>query len=110
MIFHSHNKTPDIDVNFTSLQGYVTAKYDVLCALFGEPLDGDGRKTDAEWHFVFVPSGEVATLYNWKNGRNYLGKDGLNVEDITEWNIGGHSSQVVAHIQAAISNYIPETT
>jgi hypothetical protein len=30
----------------------------------------------------------VATIYNWKNGPNYIGRG--TIEDIDEWNIGGH--------------------
>ena len=33
----------------------------------------------------------VATIYNWKNGKNYLGAQGLKTEDILIWNIGGES-------------------
>lgn len=102
MIIETHNDHTDIDVNGTSLQGYVTADYDVLAAMFGEPMDGDGYKVDAEWHVRFQPSNLVATIYNWKNGRNYLGRDGLPVQSITEWNIGGSSQHVVSMVQTAI--------
>ena len=108
MNFHTHNQTPDIDINFTSLQGYVTVSYEVLCALFGEPLEGDGRKTDAEWHLISVPDGVVATIYNWKNGRNYLGADGLNFQDITEWNIGGHSQLAAELVQNTIKEALEQ--
>lgn len=102
MIIETHNTHDDIDVNMTSLQGYVTADYDVLCAMFGEPMDGDGYKVDAEWHVRFQPSNLVASIYNWKNGRNYLGRDGQPVQSITEWNIGGHTQLAAKMVQTAI--------
>jgi hypothetical protein len=78
------------DANGTSLQGYVRADYSELVAAFGEPLEGDGCKTQAEWVLVFeVPQDDgyadrvVATIYDWK-------KYDQTVEDITQWNIGGH--------------------
>lgn len=80
-------------INGTHLQGYITADYDELTAVFGEPTsDGDGYKVDAEWDLVFA-DGTVATIYNWKNGHNYLGEEGLPPECITRWHIGGHSSR-----------------
>lgn len=108
MIFHTHNQTPDIDVNFTSLQGSIEVSYEVLCALLGEPLEGDGRKTDAEWHLISVPDGVVATIYNWKNGRNYLGADGLNVQDITTWHVGGHSQLADELVQKMIKEALEQ--
>ena len=78
------------DVNMTSLQGYIRTNYETLVGCFGEPTcDGDGYKVDAEWIITFA-DGVVATIYNWKNGRNYCGAEGLDVEDIKEWHVGGH--------------------
>lgn len=76
-------------VNGSSLQGYINTSYDVLRGCFGLPTcDGDGYKVDAEWIITFN-DGVVCTIYNWKDGHNYCGYDGLDVEDITEWHIGG---------------------
>lgn len=73
----------------TSLQGHITATYDELVELFGKPHDFfDDFKCDAEWYVEF-DDGTVATIYNWKNGRNYNGPDAPAVEAITAWNIGG---------------------
>ena len=78
-------------VNGSSLQGYIHTSYDVLRGCFGLPTcDGDGYKVDAEWIITFN-DGVVCTIYNWKDGHNYCGYDGLDVEDITEWHIGGVS-------------------
>ena len=84
-------------VSGTSLLGSVNVSYDTLVELFGEPFTGDdvdGYKTDAEWHIDidrgYEDTGFVA-IYNYKDGKNYLGADGLNVADITDWHVGGRT-------------------
>ena len=61
-------------------------------------MESDGYKIDAEWVLKFE-DGKIATISNWKDGRNYLGRYGKDVEDITEWHIGGHDSVVVDRIK-----------
>ena len=88
------------NVGGTFLQGYIKASYDQLVKAFGEPHDpnGDNYKTDVEWAFEFA-DGTIATLYNWKNGKNYLGEaEGLELNDIYEWNVGGNSDKAVAKL------------
>lgn len=77
-----------IDVSGTSLQGYIMTSYAMLLIKLGKPKPGDGRKTDAEWSLLFA-DGTVATVYNWKNGKAYMGEDGLELKEINEWHIGG---------------------
>ena len=78
-------------VNGTSLQGSLAVSYSTLVEIFGaEHSEGDGYKVDAEWMLQFS-NGVVATIYNYKDGVNYCGEDGLAVEDITDWHIGGKS-------------------
>ena len=87
------------NVGGTFLQGYIKASYDQLVKTFGEPHDpdGDNYKTDVEWAFEFA-DGTIATLYNWKNGKNYLGAEGLELNDIYEWHVGGFSEKAVAKL------------
>jgi len=88
------------NVGGTFLRGYIKATYDQLVKTFGEPHDpdGDNYKTDVEWAFEFA-DGTIATLYNWKNGKNYLGEaEGLELDDIYEWNVGGNSDKAVAKL------------
>ena len=87
------------NVGGTFLQGYIKASYEQLVKTFGEPHDpdGDNYKTDVEWAFEFA-DGTVATLYNWKNGKNYLGAEGLELNDIYEWHVGGFSEKAVAKL------------
>ena len=88
------------NVGGTYLQGYIRANYKQLLKAFGEPHDpdGDNYKTDVEWAFEFA-DGTIATLYNWKNGKNYLGEaEGLELNDIYEWHVGGFSEKAVAKL------------
>jgi hypothetical protein len=95
-------KSETADVNGTSLQGYVYQTYARLVEVFGEPShDGDGYKTDAEWTLT-DEKGNVVTIYNWKDGPNYCGRDGTPVEEIYEWHVGGKDENVVELVQATM--------
>lgn len=87
----------------TSLQGYTECEYAVLKKLFGTPDDGEGYKVDAEW-ILNTPYG-VATIYNYKDGKNYCGASGTPKTKITDWHIGGANKQVVPFIQSIIEAY-----
>jgi hypothetical protein len=100
MNFTTHNNA-EIDVNGTCLQGEITAGYDELVSLFGKPQEADGYKVDAEWDIRFE-DGTVATIYNWKNGKNYCGEDGTPTEQITDWHVGGDHKRCVDKVQIAI--------
>jgi hypothetical protein len=85
--------TKDADVEMTSLQGHVSAKYDQLVAVFGEPTDS-GDKTTAEWALQFE-DGTVATIYDWKEYTTPMG--------MYRWHIGGHSMDAVARVIEAVT-------
>ena len=87
----------DTDIDGTCLQSYLTANYDDLVRAFGPPMAGDSYKTDAEW--VVRVNDTTATIYNWKNGPAYLGADGIPVEQITRWNVGGRSQAAVRLVE-----------
>ena len=95
------NYTPYSDgyglIGGTCLQGYVKTTFDNLVKAFGQPGPSDGYKSDAEW-IVKFDDGTVVTIYNWKNGKNYCGDQGLDVEDIREWNVGGHDKRAPAYV------------
>jgi len=97
MKYITHN-TNDINLDHTHLQGHVDAGYSLLCKLFGQPFSLEGYKTDAEWRVEFE-EGTVASIYNWKDGRNYLGGEGTPTEQITRWNIGGHDDRALELIK-----------
>ena len=87
----------------TSLQDYVSVDYQTIVAKYGPPTTSVGYKIDAEW-IIEWDDGQVGTLYNWKNGENYLGEDGLPVEEIYEWNIGGKNKLVGKRIRDDLLN------
>lgn len=84
--------TKNADVNMTSLQGYMPARYDQLVAVFGEPDELGGDKTTAEWCLQFE-DGTVATIYDWKEYQTPMG--------MYNWHIGGKSKTAVARVQEA---------
>jgi hypothetical protein len=90
----------------TSLQDYVSVDYQTIVAKYGPPTTSDGYKIDAEW-IIEWDDGQVGTLYNWKNGKNYLGKNGTPVERIEEWNIGGKNKLVGKRIRDDLLNAWP---
>jgi len=94
------------DICGTSLHGYVHTSYKTLRNLFGKPNlpKGQGGKIDAEW-ILETPYG-IASIYNYKDGKNYNGRNGTAVKDITEWHIGGHNKETAIVIQTAIESYL----
>lgn len=90
MKFKTHND--NIDFQGGSLQGYITANYKDIKKVFGKPHNSDGYKADAEWDILFE-DGTYVTVYNYKDGKNYLGSQGTPKTKITDWHIGGNSGQ-----------------
>lgn len=81
------------------LNGYLIITYAKLVELLGPPnVQTDEYKTDAEWAVSF--QGETFAIYNYKTGKNYLGAEGLDVEDITTWHIGGDNKNKAAMLIA----------
>jgi len=97
----------EISVNGTSYLGLLRANYDLLVLKFGSPADSyDDYKSDAEWNIEFE-DGNVATIYNWKDGKNYCGESGLGVHQIKEWHIGGRNICVVEWVTDYLHNSWP---
>jgi len=102
-MFITHNEGVNENAIYgSSLIGYVKCSYQELIDSFGEPLEIDlstsDGKTDVEWDIEFQ-DGTYLHIYNWKNGKNYLGDDGLETDQITEWNVGGHSKKDLEKLQ-----------
>ncbi len=92
--------TTDADVNMTSLQGYMPARYEDLVAVFGEP-EGGGDKTTVEWCLAFE-DGTVATIYDWKEYETPMG--------LYSWHIGGKNNLAVARVQQAFRQGVKAQT
>jgi len=87
----------------TGLEGTIETSYSNLVSKFGSPnVEGDQYKTDAEW--ALKHNGHVITIYNYKDGHNYLGKRGKDVADIRTWHIGGKTKKVVDIIRKHFPN------
>ena len=97
---------PHDDVSGTCLQGMIDISYAELLSVFGAPhTNGDGYKVDAEWVLQFnTPDGPViATIYDYKDGKNYLGRrKGLPVSKIRDWHIGGAIPQAAYLVRLAL--------
>lgn len=104
MNFITHNEDDAINVNGTSFQGYLNIDYQKLVDIFGEPTEGDGDKVDAEWVIKFGDA-TVATIYNYKDGKNYLGSRGKSTKNITDWHIGGFDTSAYEKVEATIAKH-----
>lgn len=112
MNYITHNQDPTLDINMTGLMGYCynLTRYNDIVAVFGEPTTGDEYKVDAEWIIKF-DDGLIATIYNYKTGKNYLGKQGLSVEFLSgdSWHIGGRDKVVVDRVNSLLKSHIEKS-
>lgn len=102
--FVTHNDV-EIDYDGTCLVDEIKCPYRILKAIFGKPKKGDDYKTDAEWVIKF-DDGKVATIYNYKDGKNYNGKHGIATTKLTDWHIGGRDEDVANRVKKIIEKYI----
>ena len=100
MNYTTHNQEI-IVTEGSSIRGKVTATYKELTNLFGVPIKDDAYKVDAHWSVKFS-DGTVATVYNWKDGKSYLGEKGADVKDITEWHVGGFGPSATILVQLTL--------
>lgn len=92
------------DINGTYLNGYLTASYKDICKILGKPDKGDGYKVDAQW--ICTINGKVLSVYNYKDGINYLGKkEGTAKTKITNWHVGGNGdiAAELSHLASLIN-------
>ena len=89
----------NVSGNMTSLQGHLTATYQDLVEVFGEPTYSDASadgKVNTEWNMMLKDndgSEFIATIYDWKDydgGRR--SRDGNDYD----WHIGGHNRMTAA--------------
>ena len=90
MKYITHNDM-DINIDASHLLKHINADYTLLCKLFGQPWSPPDHKVDAEWKVEFE-DGVKVSIYNWKNGKNFLGWSGTPTEDIAGWSVGGYQA------------------
>lgn len=90
--FKTHNEGVINEGSF--FLGKINASYNDLKKVFGNPTKGDGHKTDAKW-LVLFENKIFASIYNYKNGPNYLGERATQVDNIRNWHIGGRDKKAV---------------
>ncbi len=77
-----------IPYHSSSYQEAIDASYDKLVRLFGVPtINGDDDKVDAEW-VIMDAQGRAIHIYNYKDGQNYLGDQGILTKNLRDWHIG----------------------
>lgn len=106
MNYKTHNEKK-INIVGTFLISCIDIDYNTLKGIFGKPTDGDGYKIDAEWEIEFE-DGKVATIYNYKDGKNYNGRNGIPKTKIREWHIGGREEIVANRIVEIIKEQLPK--
>ena len=78
-----------------SLRGIIMVSYATLVTLLGEPEDGDGDGSRAEWYLEFE-DGTFATIYDWRETRP--------IEEVACWHVGGEvNSPVLAMVAEALA-------
>lgn len=98
------NLTAKESIMGTSLVGEIKVPYKKLVKLLGKPnAEGDSYKTDAEWEIVI--NGKVMTIYNYKDGKNYNGRNGIATTKLTDWHIGGGEDLIkeIAFLETKLS-------
>lgn len=105
MQYVTHNQDNQIDINGSCLQGSVDCDYKTLVKLFGKPGKVDKYKVDAKWDIKFQ-DGTIATIYNYKDGKNYCGNEGTPKTKIRDWHIGGFSNKAVELILITIAESV----
>ena len=96
-------------MNGTCLRGYCAdISYYELVQIFGEPDEGFD-KSDAEW-VVENDNGEIATIYNYKTGRNWNGTAGMDVEIMHDahWHIGGTKDEIADELNEFLRAWVEE--
>lgn len=81
-------------------QGRVNVSSADLVSAFGQPDPSlsDEYKTDYAWVIEFN-DGIIATIYNYKNGKNYLGDEGESFNEMSEWQVQGNWRTNKPHFQ-----------
>ena len=89
------------DYSSGHLVGYIeNIDPEKIVNILGHPncLLDNAYKSDWEWVITFE-NGEQLCIYDWKVGKNYLGKSsGCNFDEIRTWNIGGHNSSLASSL------------
>lgn len=78
-----------INVNGTSLQGYITIPMAEIVEKLGAPTFTMGDKVTAEWHVQIGDA--VITIYDYKEETTPLRQ--------YDWHIGGFDSSVLVHVR-----------
>lgn len=88
----------------SSYKGEIQYNFWHLVNKLGSPVIGSGdNKITACWNLLFN-DGTVATIYNYKDGVNYNKSNGVALDNITNWHVGGHSDKALTLVKELLFN------
>jgi hypothetical protein len=90
------------------LLGTIETTYKALVAAFGEPMEGDGYKTEAVW-CVDLTSDSSVQIYNYKNSRSY-DKANPQIQDVHEWSVDGTQSDAIEWVRGQLGKETQKDT
>jgi len=105
-ILHDLNEIYDDGISF--FLDTVECSYDRLVKLFGPSVGpSSDNKCACQW-YIKLDNERIVNIYDWKCSKLYLGKKGLDLEDIKTWNIGGRKKEDAQIIKKIIKGEIDE--
>lgn len=99
----------DINMSSVEFKGILDANYSDLVSAFGTPDVGDQYKTDVQWKLrLKTEHGSCSVvLYNYKSGKNYIGKHGLSLKQIPNWHVKATKSTHI-NVVASLEQFLKE--
>jgi len=94
------------DMTGGSFIGQFTLPYKDVVKIFGNPnfCPSFDDKVMVEWDIEFE-DGLRASIYNWKDGKNYDPEDGLPKTKLFEWHVGGDNPKVFEYVINLVREY-----
>lgn len=91
----------------TSKRGSMFSHYEDIVRVCGTPVvNREFGKSDVHW--IVETDAGLATIYNYKDGKAYLGDEGLDYRDIKSWNIGAKSDDAAQEVIEQIQSFVKE--
>ena len=91
----------------TGKRATMFAHYEDIVRVYGKPiLNREYGKVDVHW--IVETDAGLATIYNYKDGKAYLGDEGLDYRDIKSWSIGAKSDDAAQEIIEQIQSFVKE--
>lgn len=91
----------------TGRRGTMFAHYEDIVSVCGKPIvNREYGKVDVHW--IIETTAGIATIYNYKDGKAYLGDEGLDYRDIKSWHIGAKSEDAAQEVIEQVQSFVKE--